>query len=242
MRSSSREAREHRREIIVRLHQYGKNQMEIAHLVSVDQSVVSRVLKLFNSGAGIREKVNKGALRKLSASQVVYASWSSSVVIRSSISPLSNVTLTILTFTGDEGLSFVPHHLFGEVGTAHRKTYAEVTPCRHQPLKHRKVAEVPVGQEQAFQMVDGSEDIVEHRVFSSIHHAHMSMGWPESTTISFSTSWRKNIRAAQRSTPHEVVACTPKVSFMSSETGKLSVLPSPASNTCPFQHRLFEVM
>lgn len=67
MRLTSREAREYRREMIVRLYESGKSQKEISNLVSVDQSVVSRVVQDYRFGKSLKETVNKGAPIKLSS-------------------------------------------------------------------------------------------------------------------------------------------------------------------------------
>lgn len=70
MRLLSRAAREYRRSTIVRLHESGHKQSEIADVLEVDQSVVSRVLQAHRSGASLAEKVNKGAPCRLSGQQL----------------------------------------------------------------------------------------------------------------------------------------------------------------------------
>lgn len=94
MRLTSREAREYRREMIVRLYESGKSQKEISNLVSVDQSVVSRVVQDYRSGKSLKETVN---ICKVNSITFHYIGYSQFIITLN-----KNIISSLPTFRLDE--------------------------------------------------------------------------------------------------------------------------------------------
>ena len=72
MRKLTNEQRSYRRELVVKFHQEGKNQVTISHLLDMSQGYVSRIIKLFNQKgpAGLAVYQHQGALPRLSEEQL----------------------------------------------------------------------------------------------------------------------------------------------------------------------------
>ena len=69
MRLQSKEAREHRWQTAVNLHELGHSQQQISSTLGLCQSSISRVLSKHSRGEPLEEKVNKGAPPKLTQEQ-----------------------------------------------------------------------------------------------------------------------------------------------------------------------------